>query len=85
MFFLTPTLLFPGQCLNFTCMFVLLPMLRLSVTKLREKGFNYLLPLDKHVSFHRSTGHLIAVYSLVHTMAHINNLGEDILKPRTSS
>ena len=65
-----------GQCLNFTCMFVLLPMLRLSVTKLRQKGFNYLLPLDKHTSFHRMTGHLIVVYSLIHTLAHIVNLGE---------
>ena len=65
-----------GQCLNFTCMFVLLPMLRLSVTKLRQKGFNYLLPLDKHTSFHRMTGQLIVVYSLVHALAHIVNLGE---------
>ena len=65
-----------GQCLNFTCMFVLLPMLRLSVTKLRQKGFNYLLPLVKHTSFHRMTGHLIVVYSLIHTLAHIVNLGE---------
>ena len=65
-----------GQCLNFTCMFVLLPMLRLSVTKMRQKGFNYLLPLDKHTSFHRMTGHLIVVYSLIHTLAHIVNLGE---------
>ena len=66
-----------GQCLNFTCMFVLLPMLRLSMTKLRQKGFNYLLPLDKHTSFHRMTGHLIVVYSIVHTLAHIINLGWD--------
>ena len=65
-----------GQCLNFTCMFVLLPMLRLSVTKLRQKGFNYLLPLDKHTSFHRMTGHLIVVYSLLHALAHIVNLGQ---------
>ena len=64
-----------GQCLNFTCMFVLLPMLRLSMTKLRQKGFNYLLPLDKHTSFHRMTGRLIVVYSLLHTFAHVSNLG----------
>ena len=54
-------------------------MLRLSVTKLRQKGFNYLLPLDKHVSFHRLTGHLIAIYSIVHTLAHVMNLGACIL------
>ena len=76
--FLVPFLYFvlSGQCLNFSCMFVLLPMLRLSVTKLRQKGFNYLLPLDKHVSFHRITGHLIAIYSIIHTIAHVMNLGE---------
>ncbi len=64
-----------GQCLNFTCMFILLPMLRLSVTKLRQKGFNFLLPLDKHVSFHALTGKLIGVYSIIHTVAHLVNLG----------
>ena len=69
-------LIFSGQCLNFSCMFILLPMLRLSVTKLRQKGFNYLLPLDKHVSVHRLTGHLIAIYSIIHTLAHLINLGE---------
>ena len=51
-------------------------MLRLSVTKLREKGLNYLLPLDKHVSFHALTGKLIGVYSLIHTVAHLVNLGK---------
>jgi len=68
-----------GQCLNFSCMFVLLPMLRLSVTKLRQKGFNYLLPLDKHVSFHRLTGHLIAIYSIIHAIAHVMNLVINVL------
>ena len=65
-----------GQCLNFCCTFVLLPMLRLSVTKLREKGFNYLLPLDKHVSFHAMTGKLIGLYSLIHAIAHFVNIGK---------
>jgi Ferric reductase like transmembrane component len=59
-------------------MFILLPMLRLSVTKLRQKGLNFLLPLDKHVSFHALTGKLIGLYSLIHTIAHIVNLGKNI-------
>ena len=74
-----------GQCLNFTCMFVLLPMLRLSMTKLRQKGFNYLLPLDKHTSFHRMTGQLIVVYSLLHTFAHVSNLGPYFLALKEDS
>ena len=88
---------------------------RLSITKLRQKGFNYLLPLDKwvslfptphlcpylvkffrwfeqnlrkqsnsskttspyrHVSVHRLTGYLIVFYSLIHTGAHLANLGK---------
>lgn len=68
-----------GQALNFTAMFVLLPMLRLSITKLRQKGFNYLLPLDKHVSVHRLTGYLIVFYSLIHTGAHLANLVMNVL------
>jgi hypothetical protein len=59
-------------------MFILLPMLRLSVTKLRQKGFNFLLPLDKHVSFHALTGKLIGVYSIIHTVAHLVNLGRPV-------
>ena len=68
-----------GQCLNFTCMFIILPMLRLSMTKLRQKGFNYLLPLDKHTSFHRMTGHVIVVYSIIHTLSHLVNLVTNLL------
>jgi hypothetical protein len=65
-------------------MFILLPMLRLSVTKLRQKGFNFLLPLDKHVSFHALTGKLIGIYSIIHTVAHLVNLGRPVTF-RTSS
>ena len=66
-----------GQCLNFTCVFVLLPMLRLSITKLRQRGVNLLLPLDKHTTFHVMTAKFIIFYSLLHTLGHSVNLGTE--------
>ncbi|TRY74386.1 hypothetical protein TCAL_04607 [Tigriopus californicus] len=63
-----------GQCLNFNSMFILVLMLRHSITKLREFGLNWLLPLDRHIYFHKVIGRLIFIYSLIHTVAHIGNL-----------
>ncbi|KAF4525979.1 hypothetical protein B566_EDAN000769 [Ephemera danica] len=62
-----------GQCLNFTCMFVLVMMLRQSITFLRTRGFSLVLPLDQHIYFHKLTGVLIFIYSVVHTIAHLIN------------
>lgn len=63
-----------GQGLNFTSMFILIVMLRHSITKLREMGISVILPLDRHIYFHKVTGRLIVIYSLVHTAAHMGNL-----------
>eukprot|EP00095_Tigriopus_kingsejongensis_P006523 maker-scaffold172_size289735-snap-gene-1.32 protein:Tk06523 transcript:maker-scaffold172_size289735-snap-gene-1.32-mRNA-1 annotation:"nadph oxidase" len=63
-----------GQCLNFNSMFILVLMLRHSITKLREFGLNWLLPLDRHIYFHKVIGRLIFIFSLIHTVAHIGNL-----------
>ena len=63
-----------GQCLNFTSMFILVLMLRHCITKLRELGLAVLLPLDRHIYFHKVTGRLIVIYSIVHTGAHLGNL-----------
>ena len=63
-----------GQGLNFTSMFILVLMLRHSITKLREMGLAVILPLDRHIYFHKVTGRLIVVYSLIHTVAHLGNL-----------
>ena len=63
-----------GQCLNFTSMFILIVMLRHSITKLREMGLAVILPLDRHIYFHKITGRLIVVYALIHTVSHLGNL-----------
>ncbi|GLH10501.1 Dual oxidase [Gryllus bimaculatus] len=62
-----------GQCLNFNCMFVLVLMLRQCITFLRTRGFSMFLPLDQHIYFHKLTGVLIFIYSVVHTIMHLLN------------
>ena len=65
---------FIGQGLNFNSMFILVLMLRHSITKLREFGVNVVLPLDKHIFFHKITGRLLFIHSVIHTIAHIGNI-----------
>ena len=40
-----------------------------------NKPTSVLFPLPRHVSVHRFTGYLIVFYSVVHTGAHLANLG----------
>lgn len=62
-----------GQCLNFTCAFILVCVFRRSITKLRSIGFSEYLPLDHHVYFHKLTGWAIVFYSVFHTAMHVAN------------
>ncbi|CAK1547572.1 unnamed protein product [Leptosia nina] len=62
-----------GQCLNFTCSWVLVLMLRCCITALRTNGFGAILPLDHHIYLHKLTGVLIIVYSIAHTIMHLCN------------
>ena len=57
-------------------MFILVLMLRHCITKLREFGVIMILPLDEHIKFHKVTGRLMFIYSLVHSLAHLGNIGE---------
>ncbi|KAH8269531.1 hypothetical protein KR018_005832 [Drosophila ironensis] len=62
-----------GQCLNFNCAWVLVLMLRHTLTYLRGRGLSTYLPLDHHVYLHKLTGITISVLSLVHTVMHLFN------------
>ncbi|XP_053387111.1 NADPH oxidase 5-like [Mercenaria mercenaria] len=62
-----------GLCLNFNCMWVLVLMLRKSLTFIRMTKLVHILPLDQHILFHKMTAWAIVGFSLVHTMAHIGN------------
>jgi NADPH oxidase 5 len=65
-----------GQCLNFNCAWVLVLMLRQSITFLRTRGLGSIVPLDQHIYMHKVTGMLIAGFSLVHTIMHIINFSK---------
>lgn len=65
-----------GQCLNFNCAFVLVLMLRQTLTFLRTRGLGVVLPLDNHIYLHKLTGCCIAGYSLLHTIMHLFNFSK---------
>ncbi|KAL4216478.1 NADPH oxidase 5 [Mactra antiquata] len=62
-----------GLCLNFNCMWILVLMLRNSLTFVRMTRLYAVLPLDQHILFHKMTAIVVAGFAIVHTMAHIVN------------
>ncbi|XP_067653727.1 NADPH oxidase 5-like [Haliotis asinina] len=62
-----------GLCLNFDCTFIVVLMLRKCITWLRATPVSHVLPLDQHIIFHKLTGFLILLFSVVHTVLHIGN------------
>ncbi|KAG5675924.1 hypothetical protein PVAND_005781 [Polypedilum vanderplanki] len=62
-----------GQCLNFNCAWVLVLMLRQTLTYLRTRGWGSFLPLDQHIYLHKLTGWLIVSFGLWHTIMHVIN------------
>ena len=64
-----------GMCLNFNSAFILVLMLRHTLTFIRSTVVGNFLPLDQSVSIHKFVGVLIFVQSVVHTLAHLGNIG----------
>ncbi|KAM6060360.1 NADPH oxidase 5-like [Theristicus caerulescens] len=62
-----------GQCLNFNCAFLAVPMLRRCLTWLRATPIAKVLPLDQHVVFHQLVGYVVLALAAVHTGAHVAN------------
>ncbi|KAJ8344418.1 hypothetical protein SKAU_G00317470 [Synaphobranchus kaupii] len=62
-----------GQCLNFSCTFVLVLMLRHCLTWLRATWVVRVLPLDQNILLHQFVGYTIFCFTLVHTTAHVIN------------
>lgn len=62
-----------GQLLNLMCSITALPVLRMCNTLLRSQGASKFLPLDSGIYYHKLTGWLTLVYSLIHTGAHLLN------------
>lgn len=65
-----------GQSLHLESVLVLLFILRRSISWLRARGLEWLLPLDRHVHFHKIMGWTICAYSVVHTIGHLANYGK---------
>lgn len=57
-------------------MFILLLILRKSLTYLRLTVLRHVLPFDQNIYLHKLVGVIIAAYSLFHTMGHIGNAGK---------
>ena len=65
-----------GMCLNFNCAFIVVLMLRSSLTKLRSTRAGGYLPIDQGIYIHKMVGWVVTVQSLVHTGTHLGNLCE---------
>ncbi|KAG8184662.1 hypothetical protein JTE90_012147 [Oedothorax gibbosus] len=62
-----------GQCLNFNCAFVVVLVLRQTLTWLRTHGFSQYFPIDQHLYYHKLTGCVILFFSLFHMAMHLAN------------
>lgn len=62
-----------GRTLLFNSSLILLLVHRYTVTKLRELGFGFFLPLDHNIYIHKFIGVLIFFQSWFHTIMHICN------------
>ncbi|XP_021366817.1 NADPH oxidase 5-like isoform X2 [Mizuhopecten yessoensis] len=62
-----------GMNLNFNGTFIIVLMLRKSLTYLRLTFLHRLLPIDQNIYFHKLCGAFIAFFSFFHTVGHIGN------------
>lgn len=62
-----------GACLNLDCALLIVPMLRRFLSFVRAQPFARALPIDHAVELHKLLGHLVGMFALVHTLAHVAN------------
>ncbi len=62
-----------GKCLVAHSVIIFILVLRISLTHMRNLGWNSLLPLDEHIYLHKVVGVLIFVLSWIHTIMHLLN------------
>ena len=66
---------FSGMLLNFNCSFIVALMLKQTILLMRTTRLYKWLPIDDHIDFHKFVGRVIAVLSVIHTIAHMSNFG----------
>jgi Ca2+-binding EF-hand superfamily protein len=64
-----------GACLNFDCAFIVVPMLRHTLTWVRRAPLGRIAPVDDAVVLHRLVGEAVLALSLLHAGAHALNAG----------
>jgi len=67
-----------GRVLLFNSTIILVLVLRYSITKLRELGLAFVLPLDNNIYLHKVVGWLIFVQSFFHTVMHLLNFAINV-------
>ena len=60
-----------GMCLNFNCVFVLVLMMKSSLTWLRSTRFGKYLPIDQHIKYHKAVAVIILILSFLHFIGHL--------------
>ncbi|CAF4737076.1 unnamed protein product [Rotaria socialis] len=65
-----------GMLLNFNCTFIIVLMLKQTILIIRSNKFlRKCIPVDDHIDFHKVVGRIIVVFSILHTVAHVVNVG----------
>ena len=62
-----------GMALNYNGMLILLPMMRTTLTRLRQSAIGRSLPVDDAIDFHRWVGQTMFALAVVHSAAHLVN------------
>lgn len=60
-----------GMCLNFNCMFILVLMLKHSLTWLRSSKIGKYFPIDHHIDFHKAVAIVIFIQGVLHFIGHL--------------
>jgi predicted ferric reductase len=65
-----------GMCLNFNSVFILVLMLKSSLTWLRSSWVGKYLPVDQHIKYHKAVAVIIFILSILHTIGHLGRYGK---------
>ena len=60
-----------GMCLNFNSTFILVLMMKHSLTLLRSTRIGKYFPIDHHIDFHKAVAVVIFVQSVLHFIGHL--------------
>lgn len=60
-----------GMCLNFNSMFILVLMMKHSLTWLRSTRIGKYFPIDHHIAFHKAVAVVIFIQGVLHFIGHL--------------